>query len=226
MTNALATDPGFWALILGAGAILLWWHDHHWTRFTAWLFAGSAACFAIAIPQVFDALAALTATPGRLAVLALLDVAVGFAFYLQAVRTHSPSRFGRLFKGRGGQAAQVVSPVSRPNRHKPVLTNVVAILFGPLLVITIGSYRILSERVSTSAAGTLKALAESAARVNDGSAAHAIPAAHLHGTYITLIGVVLGIGLLMRIAHKRKGGKRGRNAGAGRGGVPVGVQSR
>jgi len=205
--TGLNGDALFLGAVLGIAGILFWWHEHHWQRFTVWLLAASAACFTIAIPQVFEALAALTATQTRLLVLTVLDMAVFVAFYLQAIRTHKKSRFGGLLRRKGSPAANAVAPVSRPNRFGHVVTPLVAIMFGPLIVITFGSWRILTERVSVSVAGTMKALAQSAAAVNNGSAARAIPHANLQHTWITLIVVVLVIGLILRMAHKRKGGK-------------------
>jgi hypothetical protein len=222
MIHGLTADPLFWACILGMAGATFWLLDHHWQRFTAWLFAASAACFTISIPQVFDALAALTVSATGLIVLTVLDVAVGAAFYLQAIRTHRKSRFGGLLRKKGAQgAAAAVTPVSRPNRYKPVLTPLVSILAGALGVITFGAWRILSEHASSSAAGTIAAIADGAKRVNDGTAAQAIPHSHLQGTWITLVVVFAVIALLMRTVHRRRHGRGGHGGPSGRGGVPV-----
>jgi hypothetical protein len=230
MINGWAADPLFWGGILAALGLLMWWHDHHMQRLTAWFFAGASACFTIAIPAVLDALAALTATPARLMVLAVADVVVFLAFYLQAIRTHKRSRFGGLFRRKAGAGQQALSPVSRPNRHKPVLTPLVSILAGALGVITFGAWRILTEHASATAAGTMQALAQSVTKVNDGSAAKAIPHAHLQGTYIALIGGFLVLALIMSRVHKRRNGGKGAGRGGtglpGRGGMPMGAQSR
>jgi hypothetical protein len=221
MINAFATDPGFWGLICGVLAIGFWWHDHHWNRFTAWMFAASSACFTLAIPTVLDALAALTATKTRLTVLVALDALVFVMMYLQAGRTHKKSRAGKLFRRKGQPGGDALAPVTRPNRYGEILTPLVAVMFGALVVITIGSWRILSERVTVSALGTLKALEQSAAAVNNGSAAHAIPASALQGTYIKLVVGFLVLALVMRIAHKRKGKRKGvSGAFRGRDGLP------
>jgi hypothetical protein len=220
--KGFAADPLFWGCVLGIGAVLFWWHEHHWQRFTAWLFGASAACFTIAIPTVFDALAALTATPTGLTVLAVTDVAVGVAFYLQAVRTHKRSRGGKLFgkfrKSLPGEDA--LTPVSRPNRYKAVLTPLVSVLAGAFGVVTFGAWRILTEHASATAAGTFAALGHSVASVNDGTAARAIPHAALQGTYLRLAGAFAVLALVMHFVSKRKR-KGGKGASGGRGGMPV-----
>ena len=218
--SSFAADPLFLGCLLAAGAILLWWHETHWQRFTAWLFAGAAACFTVAIPTVFDALAALTTSSTRLLVLAVADVVVGIAFYLQAIRTHKRSRIGGLLKRKGG-AQQALAPVPRPNRHKPVLTPLVSILAGSFGVISFGAWRILTEHASASAAGTVAALAQSVQKVNDGTAAQAIPHSHLQSTYLVLAGGFLVLALVMRGIHKRR-----HKGGGARGGMPMGAQAR
>jgi hypothetical protein len=221
--KGFAADPLFWGAILGSVAVLMWWHDHHMQRLTAWFFGAAAACFTIAIPVVFDALAALTTTSTGLMFLAVTDVVVFLAFYLQAVRTHKKSRAGKLFRRKGQPGGDVLAPVSRPNRYKEILTPLVSILAGAFGVITFGAWRILTAHASATAAGTISALAQSVGKVNDGTAAQAIPHAHLQSTYLVLAGGFLALAFIMRIAHKRKGGK---GKSAGRGGMPVGVQSR
>jgi hypothetical protein len=226
MISGFAAGPLFWGAVLGATAVLMWWHDHHMQRLTAWFFGASAACFTLAIPAVLGALAALTTTPGGLTYLALIDVVVFLAFYLQAIRTHKKSRAGKLFgrKGAGrplggGGPQGALAPVTRPNRYKDTLTPLVSILAGAFGVVTFGAWRILAAHASATALGTITALGRSAERVNNGTAAQAIPHSQLPATYLKLAAGFLVLALIMHVARKRKGKHPG--ASQRRGGMPV-----
>jgi hypothetical protein len=214
--HGLAGEPLAWGVLIGALGAVLWHHEHHWQRFTAWCFAIAAGCVTVAIPPLFDALAALTTTGAGLTALAVVGGIAGVAFWLQAIRTHKRSRLGRLFglggKGKGGdtgKALALLGPNSRPNRHRRIGTPVVSMITGALFVIVVGGWRLLLKNAGTSAAGTLKTLATSSRRVNNGSAAAAIPPSHRPEVYIAAGAVLLLIVLIMRAHDKRKRGGRG-----------------
>jgi hypothetical protein len=214
-------------IVVGALGAGLWIHEHHWQRFTCWCFAVSAACFTVAIPPLFGALAGLTTTGTGLAVLAVLAGFCGLAFYLQAVRSHRSTRFGSLFKGKSkpGSAVALVNPVNRPNRHRRVGTPMVSIITGALFVVVVGAWRLLLKNASTSVGATLHQLATSSAKVNNGQAAAAVPASHRPEVYIFAGIALLVIFLLMRRFENRKkrgpGGKGSQGAPRGTGGIPL-----
>ena len=226
---------GFVVGVIGAA---LWVHEHHWQRFTCWCFAVSAACFTVAIPPLFGALAGLTTTPDGLAVLASLTGITGLAFYLQAIRSHQSTKVGKLLRrgggsgngsgsGRGGASTAValVNPVRRPNRHRRVGTPMVSIVTGMLFVVVLGAWRLLLKNASTSVGATLHQLATSSARVNNGQAAAAVPASHRPEVYIFAVIALLVIFLLMRRFENRKkrgpGGKGSQGAPRGTGRIPL-----
>jgi hypothetical protein len=233
--HGLIGNPAAWGALTGGLGAFLWWHEHHWQRFTAWLFAIAAACWTVAIPPLFDALAALTASGSGRTILGLLILFAGVTFWLQAVRTHKPSRLARLLKGKpkpskGGSPGGVVAVLGdaprRPNRHRRIGTPVISIITGALFVIVVGGWRILLKNAGTSAAGALASLAQSSKRVNNGTAAAAVPQSHRPEIYITAVIVLLVIILVMRsIEKRRRGGKAGGNTqqrGGGPRPIPMG----
>lgn len=208
-------------LVLAALAVALWHHEHHWQRFTAWLFAASAACLTVAIPPLFDSLASLTATQSGMAAFLIVAGFTGTGFYLQAVRTHRRSRLFGLLKGRSrgqpGSAVATLSPVSRPNRHRRIGTPLTSVIAGSVLVVILGAWRLILASAGTAAASTFHALAAHARQVNSGQAAKSVPAGHVPGILIAAVAVLVLAGLLMR-AHDRRGKPRG-----GRPAIPGGV---
>jgi hypothetical protein len=227
LIKGLVGDPAAWGLIsLGLGGFL-WWHEHHWTRFIAWCFAIAGACWTVAIPQLFDALAALTTSGAGLTVLGLLSLFTGVTFYLQAIRTHKTSRFMRLLKGKpkpgqgggGKELALLAGGPPRKNRYRRIGTPIVALMTGALAVIVVGGWRLLVKHASTSAAGAVAALAEQSKRVNNGKAAAAIPQSHRPEVYVVAGIALLVIILVMRSVEKRRHGG-GKKAQQQRGGAP------
>ena len=231
--HGLIGNPAAWgAMSLGLGAFL-WWHEHHWTRFIAWCFALAGACWTVAIPPLFDALAALTTSGAGLTVLGLLSLFVGVSFYLQAVRTHKPNRFARLLKGKpkGGKPGAEVAVFSggppRKNRYRRIATPVISVMTGALAVIVVGGWRLLLKHAGTSAAGAVAALAEQSRRVNNGKAAAAIPQSHRPEVYMAAVAALVVIILVMRSIEKRRhGGGKQRGGGTpaiqpARGGGPA-----
>jgi hypothetical protein len=233
--HGLIGDPVAWGALTGGLGVFLWWHEHHWQRFTAWCFAVAAACFTTGIPPLFDALAALTVPGAGQAVLGLLILFAGVTFYLQAVRTHKQSRLAKLLKGKpkqpgqgggkeGGVVAILGSAPSRPNRHRRIGTPVVSIITGALFVIVVGGWRLLLKGAGTSAAGALASLAEQSKRVNNGTAAAAVPPGHRPEIYIVAAVGLLVLALVARAIEKRRHG--GSKKGGGpqalpRGGAPA-----
>jgi hypothetical protein len=210
-------------------------HEHHWQRFTAWCFAISAGCFTVAIPPLFDALAALTTTGTGLTWLAIIGGLSGVAFYLQAIRSHKPSRVGKLFgfarkkvasagpggNGPGAALAVLSATEKRPNRHRRIGTPLVSIITGALFAVVVGGWRLLLKNAGTSAAATLQSIAASSRKVNNGSAAAAMPASHRPTVYIAAVAVLLVIALAMRTFERRRHQQRGGGKGQPqRGGAP------
>lgn len=213
--HGLTGQPLAWGFIVGAVGVALWHHEHHWQRVTAWCFAVAAGCFTVAIPPLFDALAALTTTGTGLTVLAVLGGITFVTFYLHAVRSHKKSRFSGLLRrkpaggGSGGEVSKALAPVSRPNRYRRVGTPIVSIIAGALFVIVVGGWRLLAKNAGTSAAATLKTLATSSAKVNNGSAAKAVPPSHRPDVYIAAVVVLIVITLILRSVEKRRHGGGG-----------------
>ena len=204
-------------------------HEHHWTRFTAWCFAISAGCFTVAIPPLFDALAALTTTGSGLTWLAIVGGLAFVAFYLQAIRSHKPSRVRKLLGGRkkgasGGPGAALAvlgATEKRPNRHRRIGTPLVSIITGALFAVVVGGWRLLLKNAGTSAAATIQSIAESSRKVNNGSAAKAMPPADRPEVYIAAVAVLLVIALAMRTFERRRRQQRGGGKGQPqRGGFP------
>jgi hypothetical protein len=226
--HGLNGEPLAWGFIIGAVGVALWVHEHHWTRFTAWCFAISAGCFTVAIPPLFDALAALTTTGAGLTWLAIIGGLAGVAFYLQAVRSHKPSRVRKLLGGRkkggapGAALAVLGATEKRPNRHRRIGTPLVSIITGALFAVVVGGWRLLLKNAGTSAAATLQSIAESSRKVNNGSAAAAMPASHRPTVYIAAVGVLLLIAFLMHTFEKRRKqqGPGGKGRQPQRGGFP------
>ena len=214
---------GFVVGVIGAA---LWVHEHHWQRFTCWCFAVSAACFTVAIPPLFGALAGLTTTPDGLAVLASLFGVALLAFYLQGIRSHKSIRIGGWLKRKviPSSAVALVNPVNRPNRFRRVGTPMVSIITGALFVVVVGAWKLLVRNASASVGATLHQLATSSAKVNNGQAAATVPASHRPEVFAVCVVILLVIFLVMRSFEKRrKGGPGGRgNQGAPRaaGGAP------
>lgn len=221
--HGLVGAPLGTGIVLAALAAVLWHHEHHWQRATAWLFAAAAACFTVAIPPLFDSLASLTATQSGMAALLVIAVFTLTGFYLQAVRTHKKSRVGGLFKGKSkgqpGSAVATLTPLNRPNRHKRIGTPVTSMIAGSVLVVILGAWRLIFKNAGVAAASTFHALTTHAAQVNSGQAARSVPAGHVPGILIGFAAVIVVIGLIMR-AHdrRRKGG-----GSSGRPAIPGGV---
>jgi hypothetical protein len=217
--HGLIGDAVAWGALTGALGALLWIHEHHFQRFTAWLFAASAGFFAIGIPPWHAALAGLTTTGAGLTALGVLGLLIFPTFHLEAIRTHKRSRFtgllgGKKAKGSGGPGGQVAilgSSAPRKNRHHRIRTPVVAMIAGTLAVVVIGGWRLLAKAAGRSAAGAGHALIQSSQQINSGKAAAAVPASHRPGIYVIAAIVLLVIIAVMRSVEKRKkgGGRRG-----------------
>lgn len=230
--HGLSGEPLAWGFIIGAVGVALWVHEHHWQRFTAWCFAISAGCFTVAIPPLFDALAALTTTGSGLTALAIIGGLAGVAFYLQAIRTHKKSRAGKIFglgkkkaAAEGGSVGKALAVLGeappRPNRHRRIGTPLVSIITGALFAVVVGGWRLLLKNAGTSAAMTLKSIAQSSRKVNNGSAAAAMPASHRPTVYVAAVAVLLVIAFLMHTFEKRRKQQRGGGKGQPqRGGAP------
>jgi hypothetical protein len=211
--HGLIGAPAAWGALSGGLGAFLWWHEHHWQRFTAWLFAISAACWTVAIPSLFGALAALTTTGSGLTILGLLGLFAFVTFYLQAIRTHKQNRFARLLKGKpkggGKEMAILGAGPPRKNRHRRIGTPIVSIITGALFVIVVGGWRLMLKGAGKSAASALASLAEQSKRVNNGRAAAAVPQSHRPEIYIVAVIAVLVILFVMRSVEKsRRGGKK------------------
>jgi hypothetical protein len=205
-----------WGILTGAAGALLWAHEHHFQRFTAWLFAASAGFLTVGVPPWRDALAGLTTTGAGLTVLGLLALVIFPTFHLEAIRTHRRSRFAGLLGGKsknggGGRLAILGSTAPRKNRHHRIRTPVVAMIAGVLAVVVIGGWRLMVAAAGKSAAGAGQALVQSSRQISNGQAAAGVPASHRPGIYVAGIVVLLVIVAVMRSADRRRhGGGRGR----------------
>jgi hypothetical protein len=219
MIHGLIGAPLAFGFIFAAFAFGLWHSEHHWTRFTAWMFAISAGCFTAAIPALFDASAALTASGAGLTVIAVLGVYVFRAFHLQAIRTHKKHRLAGAFKRKpkpGKEVALIAPAAPRPNRHRRLGTPAVSMITGWLFVLVVGGWRILLKNAGKSAAKALRDIAANSKQVNNGHAAAAIPPSHRPEVYI-IAGIVFAVIILvMRSIDKAKNKPKGGGQGGGR----------
>lgn len=222
MTDLVGAPLALAVICLTVGA-LLWHHEHHFQRFTAWMFALAAAFGTIAFPQWDGALAGLLQTGSGQVALLILVLVAGVPFYLGAVRTHKPSslrslvltRRSRGDKGHGkpaGPGTDLVPYVSgtsprRPNRHQRIGTPVAAMMTGTLSVAVFGGWRILAASAARSVTQTGKDLLNSQSQINSGHAAAAVPQSVRPQLYVFAVIALVVIVVLMR-RHDRRKSKR------------------
>lgn len=218
--HGLIGDPLTWAAVCATVGGLLWHNEHHFQRFTAWLFALAAAFLVLAVPPWQDALAALLQTSGGTTAFIVLTLIFFVTFYLSAVRSAKPSILRRTLLSRkgGGTGKDLVPYVSgqsprRPDRYHRVWTPVAAFGTGTLAVIVFGGWKILAASAGKSAVATGQQLLQSQQQINDGHAAASVPASQKPGIYIAGVAVLLFLIIVMRRIEKR------RHGGGGRGGA-------
>jgi hypothetical protein len=232
--NGLIGDPLAVGVVLLAAGAAFWHHEHHFQRFTLWLFTAAAACLTVAIPPLEGALAALTTTGPGLTGLLIAAVLFGITWYLVAVKSSRKSKIAGFLQGKlgrdsgPGQALALVgSTAPRRNRYRRVASPVVAIVSGVIFVLVYGSWRLLLKSAATSAAGALSALAESGQKIGSGKAAASVPPSHRPEIYIAAGIALLVFIMVLRSVEKRRHptGKAGKGGGpaiqAARGGGPA-----
>jgi len=218
ITGLVGAPLALGAVALALGA-LLWHHEHHFQRLTAWLFALAGACFTLGIPALLASLAGLTLTGTGKTILGVAALILLPAFWLQAVRSGKTSRFSGLLKRKnkgaeGGVMAVFGQQAQRRHRYLRVATPVVALAAGALGVVVFSSGRILASALGKSAQGALAALYTSSRKVNDGTAAASVPASHRPGIIIAAVVAILLVAAVMR-AHDKRKSKRGGGKNAG-----------
>jgi hypothetical protein len=219
--QGLAGQPLAVGVVLVAAGAWLWHHEHHFQRFTLWLFTAGTASLTVADPAFLGALAGEVGTGPGLTCLFVAIFTIGVTWWLVAVRSHKKSRLAKMLQGRasegGGKALALLGGGTAPraNRYKRIGSALIAISAGPLFVLVYGMWQHLLKQASTSAAGAAAALLQSSHRVSDGQAAASVPPSHR--PEILLIAVILFVvaGLAMRHHEKRKHGQQGRG-GRGR----------
>lgn len=231
--HGLAGQPLAVGIVLLVFGAWLWHHEHHFQRFTLWLFTAGAACLTVAVPDFLGALAGEVTTGPGLTALFVAAVVVFTTWYLVAVRSARKSKLGGYLQGKlagdggpGKALALVGSTAPRRNRYHRIGSVMVALSAGVLFVLVYGSWRLMLRSASLSAAGAAKALLQSSHRVSTGQAAAAVPAGHRTG-YLVAFAVALAVaGLIMRSHEKRKqnrGGKQRRGTPPAT--VPMGGRS-
>lgn len=226
--HGLIGDPLTWAAVCGTVGGLLWQSEHHFQRFTAWLFALTAAFVVLAVPPWEGALAALLQTSGGTTVFIVLTLVFFVTFYLSAVRSAKPSILRRSLlrsKGGNGKPGKDLVPYvagqspQRPDRYHRVWTPVAAFGTGTLSVIVFGGWKLLVAAAGKSAVATGQQLLQSQQQINNGHAAASVPASSRPGIYIAAAAVLLVIVFLMRRVEKRRHGGGAQAGGRhGRGG--------
>lgn len=219
MVKGLAGDPLAWACLTLAFGGLLWHHEHHFQRLTAWLFAASAAFLVLAIPAWRGALAGLTLTGAGLTILGIAALIIFPAFHLQAIRAAKAGRLSKLLAGKkgkrgpGAQVALLSGGPPRRNHHRRIGTPVVSMCAGTLAIIVIGAWRLLAGAAGRSAAGAGQALLHSSAQISSGRAAATVPAGNRPGILIAGLAVLIVVALIMRKHDRRKRGSGRRGSG-------------
>lgn len=217
VVKGLAGDPLAWACLTLALGGLLWHHEHHFQRLTAWLFAASAAFLVLAIPAWRGALAGLTLTGAGLTILGIAALIIFPAFHLQAIRAGRAGRLSKLLAKKGGkgtpggQVALLASGPARRNHHRRIGTPIVAMCAGTLAIVVIGAWRLLADAAGRSAAGAGQALLRSSAQISSGRAAATVPAGSRPGILIAGVAALIVVAMIMRSHDKRK-----RRSGSGR----------
>jgi hypothetical protein len=236
--KGLAGDPLAWSLLTGAFGFLLWAYEHHFQRFTLWLFAASAAFAVAGIPSWRDALAGLTITGGGLTVLGVLVMVFGPAFHFSAVRSAKGTRLSRILKGKGkgkdkGQPGTALalmgSSAPKRNRYHRTFSPAVALVAGTLFAVVLGGWRLMAAAAGKSLAGAGADMLQSSAKISNGTAAKGVPASHR--PELLLIGVVVLIVFffILRAIEKAKRGAQNKNqrgGGAPRGAIRAQIAGR
>lgn len=213
--HGLAGQPLAVGVVLLVSGAWLWHHEHHFQRFTLWLFTAGAACLTVAVPGFLGALAGEVTTGPGMTALFVSAVVIGITWYLVAVRSVKKSRLAGMLQhipGAGKALAITGGAAPRRNRYRRIGSVMVALSAGVLFVLVYGSWRLMLRSASVSAGGAAKALLESSHRVSTGQAAAAVPPGHRAG-YLIAFAVILAVaGLVMRSHERRKhgGGDRGR----------------
>jgi hypothetical protein len=223
--HGLIGDPLAVGVVLLAAGAAFWHHEHHFQRFTLWLFTAAAACLTIAIPPLEGALAALTTTGPGLTGLLIAAVLFGITWYLVAVKSGRKSKLagylqGKLARGSGPGSElvrQAGGTAPRRPRYRRVASPVVAVVSGVIFVLVYGSWRLLLKSAATSAAGALSALAESGQKISSGKAAASVPPSHRPEIYFVAGGALLVFILVLRSIERR----RHPAPKAGKGGSPA-----
>lgn len=220
MTRGLVGDPFVWVIITGTLGAVLWYHEHHWQRFTAWLFALTAGFLVVAVPALEDSLGTLLATGSGIVALLVLLMLFGISFYLGGVRSHRPSWLRKKLLTRTEQDPVTgrkttkdlvpLVPSSSPRRapkHHRVWTPVSGAITGGLFVVVIAGWRLVASAGARSLQGTGQAFRQAGQQINSGQAAHAVSASQAKTTLAIAIGALVLFALVLRrIEHKRGGG--------------------
>lgn len=227
--HGLAGQPLAVGLVLVTAGAWLWHHEHHFQRFTLWLFTAGTASLTVADPAFLGALAGEVGTGPGLTGLFIAIFTVGITWYLVAVRSHKKSRLAKMLQGRtsegGAKALALVSGGGAPraNRYKRIGSVLVAISAGPLFVLVYGMWQHLLKQAGASAAGAAAALLKSSHRVSDGQAAASVPTSSRPEILLIAVALFVIAGLALRHHEKRKNrqpGRGGKGRQPQRGGFP------
>lgn len=206
------------ALAVAAAAatlgLLLWYHEHHFQRLTAWLLAVAAGFLVVAIPVWEGALGSLLLTGGGITVLVVLCMIVFPTFHMAAIRSGKPGRFAGLLGGRkkgagpqGSGPGVLAQRAPKRNRYHRIGTPVTSILAGTLIVVVFGGWRLITAAAGKAGTGAVQALMHSPSQIASGHATAAVAASHRTSILIAgVFGLILLIAVMRGVDGKRKKG--------------------
>lgn len=158
----------------------LFHHHHWWPRFTSWLFGFAAMLATISVTAWLDALAGLTATGTGITVLIAMVLICAALCYRHMDKRH----------------------------HHPVWSSAIFIVAGVVIVVTIGSFRLIMENMGRSMKGSGAALGQAITNVNSGQAAHAVPSGSRWGILLWGVAIFAALVIVGRVRHNKSGGRR------------------
>lgn len=176
--------PAAAAVIVAVVAALC--HHHHWfPRITSWLFGFAAMLATISATVWLDTLAGLTASGRGVTVLVALVIVFGALCY-----RHMDKR-----------------------KHDPVWSSAIFVVAGVLIVVTVGSFRLIMASAGRSLKGSGAALGQAIAQVNSGHAAHAVAPGQRTGILLWGAFIFAALVIFARVRHNKSGGKKAVTSG-------------
>jgi len=179
LTAGFHGAPGALALLVAVVAGLC--HHHHWVpRLTSWLFGIAAMLATVSATVWLDTLAGLTSSGKGITILVALVIVFGALAY-----RHMDKR-----------------------KHHPVWSSAIFVVAGVLVVVVIGSFRLITKNAAHSLKGSGSALGQAITQVNSGHAAHAVPSGNRVGILLWAAAIFTGLVAFAKIRHGKSGGSR------------------